>query len=312
MRNVFEWKSAIAELKRRKVFRVGSLYLIGAWGASVGVGELFPHFGVPEWGVPAFVIAVFLGFPLAVALAWAFEITEEGVIRDTGRDAPETPRPAPRITANSATTIADTRYVRIHWQTAEGSAQAEFRTPFVIGRDASSEVHLTHDKVSRQHAKVDFERGRWWITDLGSRNGTYLNGKLVTQATALDADNEITLSNAGPVLKVSVVDFGAVTEVRRLTRPRGRAATHSGMPRGGGVLRRRGHRYGIHRHQGGAHPGTTRQIERRRAPDGAGCGGTGRRRGADDCGGLRFARRRPRGRRNHRRAGAGGRGTAGA
>ncbi len=38
-----------AELKRRKVFQVGSLYLVTAWGLSMGVAELFPTFGAPDW-----------------------------------------------------------------------------------------------------------------------------------------------------------------------------------------------------------------------------------------------------------------------
>jgi hypothetical protein len=124
-------KSAIAELKRRKVFRVGSLYLIAAWGASLGVAELFPAFGVPDWGVRAFVIAVFLGFPLAVVLAWAFEITPEGVVRDVGeRDS--LPLPGSSETTNvDGTTLSEFQSVRVSWQADGRSRIADFHRPFV-------------------------------------------------------------------------------------------------------------------------------------------------------------------------------------
>jgi hypothetical protein len=206
MRTLTQLKSALAEMKRRKVFRVGSLYLVAAWGASLGAAELFPAFGVPPWGVRAFVISAFLGFPLAVALAWAYEITADGVVRDLGeRTAPPVPREqGGEDTTISATTRADMHTVRVSWQAERRSHVREFQRNFIIGRDAESDIRLFHDKISRQHARVHFDQGRWWVTDLGSRNGTYLNGRLISEASPLNATNEIALSKGGPVVVVSV------------------------------------------------------------------------------------------------------------
>ena len=53
------------ELRRRKVFRVGSLYLVTAWGASLGAAELFPAFGLPDASVRIFVSVAILGLPVA-------------------------------------------------------------------------------------------------------------------------------------------------------------------------------------------------------------------------------------------------------
>ena len=205
MRTVLQLKSALVELKRRKVFRVASLYLIAAWGASLGVAELFPAFGVPDWGVRAFVIAVFLGFPLAVALAWAFEITPEGVVRDHGQVSGQPYQPGPiEETTISATTRAEYQTVRVTWRGEQRSHTQEFHQDFIIGREAEADIRLLHNKVSRQHAKIHFEQGRWWISDMNSRNGTYLNGKLIVDTIPLNATNEIAFAKGGPAVTVSV------------------------------------------------------------------------------------------------------------
>lgn len=50
----------------------------------------------------------------------------------------------------------------------------------IIGRSVGASVHLEHPSISRQHAAVQFQNGRWTVTDLGSRHGTLLNGVALT------------------------------------------------------------------------------------------------------------------------------------
>ena len=70
------------ELRRRKVFQVALVYVLMAWGV-MQVGELlFEALQVPEGAYSLLVILVLLGFPVAVVLAWAYEITPDGVRRD--------------------------------------------------------------------------------------------------------------------------------------------------------------------------------------------------------------------------------------
>lgn len=72
------WK----ELRQRKVFQVAIVYILMSWGI-MQVGELlFEALQVPEGAYTLLVILVLLGFPVAVVLAWAYEITPEGVRRD--------------------------------------------------------------------------------------------------------------------------------------------------------------------------------------------------------------------------------------
>src|SRR3954452_5481667 len=72
------------ELKRRKVFKVGAAYLIVAWLAVQAASIGFPAFDAPPWALRIFILAVFLGFPIAVVLAWVFDVTREGVKLDVG------------------------------------------------------------------------------------------------------------------------------------------------------------------------------------------------------------------------------------
>ena len=73
MGNLFE------ELKRRKVFRVGAAYLVVGWIALQVVGEVADPLKLPDWTVPLVVVLLGIGFPVAIVLAWACEVTPEGV-----------------------------------------------------------------------------------------------------------------------------------------------------------------------------------------------------------------------------------------
>jgi len=80
------------ELKRRNVFRVGAAYGIVGWLLVEIASVLLPTFEAPDWVMKAFSSLVLLGFPLAVILAWAFELTPEGIKRDTAVDRTESIR----------------------------------------------------------------------------------------------------------------------------------------------------------------------------------------------------------------------------
>src|SRR5881396_1312146 len=71
----------LTELRRRKVYRVAVAYAIVAWLLIQAASILFPTFEAPPWVMKVFVTAVILGFPVALILAWAFELTPEGIRR---------------------------------------------------------------------------------------------------------------------------------------------------------------------------------------------------------------------------------------
>jgi TolB-like protein/Flp pilus assembly protein TadD len=71
----------LAELKRRKVFRVAVVYLVVAWLVVQVASTTFEPMGLPPWTLKLVITLAALGFPLACALAWAFDVTPQGIQR---------------------------------------------------------------------------------------------------------------------------------------------------------------------------------------------------------------------------------------
>ena len=76
-----------AELKRRNVYKVAIAYIVGGWALSQGVAQVFPVFDVPNWAIRAIVLLIILGLPVALVLAWMFELTPQGIKRTETADA---------------------------------------------------------------------------------------------------------------------------------------------------------------------------------------------------------------------------------
>ncbi len=97
MRQLFE------EFRRRNVFRVAIVYIIAGWLTMQVADVMFPALQLPDWMVTAVAALVLIGFPFAMILAWAFEMTPDGIKRDGDVDraasiAPETGRKLNRAT----------------------------------------------------------------------------------------------------------------------------------------------------------------------------------------------------------------------
>ena len=75
--------SLFAELKRRNVFRMGGAYLALGWVVTQVTATVAPALGMPEWTLKLVVWLGIIGFPLIVAFAWAYELTSEGVRRES-------------------------------------------------------------------------------------------------------------------------------------------------------------------------------------------------------------------------------------
>ena len=71
--------SLFEELKRRNVFRVGIAYAVSAWVLLQIVDLVLENIASPDWVMQVFMLAVAVGFPLALLFAWAFEMTPEGI-----------------------------------------------------------------------------------------------------------------------------------------------------------------------------------------------------------------------------------------
>jgi len=74
-------RNFLAELKRRNVYKVAVAYAVVGWLVIQVSSTVLPTFHAPEWVVQTLVVLVAIGFPIALVIAWAFELTPEGLKR---------------------------------------------------------------------------------------------------------------------------------------------------------------------------------------------------------------------------------------
>lgn len=105
--------------------------------------------------------------------------------------------------------------------------------PCVIGRRSDNDIPINNVQVSRRHALLMSHNNEWWLNDLGSRNGIYLNGLRITSARRLRngdeiciANHRITFSNGqqGPLQRSTIA--GNTTQ---LALPEGNGASHAAV-----------------------------------------------------------------------------------
>ena len=89
------------EVKRRKVYRVAVAYIIAAGGIIQLASATFPAWELPNWSLRLVILLLLVGFPIALILAWAFDITSQGI-----RATPDTPAPRTRRRRNIIMLIA--------------------------------------------------------------------------------------------------------------------------------------------------------------------------------------------------------------
>src|SRR5437773_2688804 len=80
-----------AELKRRNVYKVAVAYAVVAWLLIQIATQVFPFFEIPNWTVRLVVLLIAIGLPIALIIAWAFELTPEGIKRTGTVDADHQP-----------------------------------------------------------------------------------------------------------------------------------------------------------------------------------------------------------------------------
>ena len=80
-------KIFFGELRRRNVYKVAVAYIVAGWALSQGIAQVFPVFDVPIWVIRLLVLLIIVGLPVALVLAWTFEITPTGLKRTEAADA---------------------------------------------------------------------------------------------------------------------------------------------------------------------------------------------------------------------------------
>jgi len=90
----------LEEARRRKVYRVAAAYVVVAGGAIQLASAVFPAWDLPTWALRLVIVLLLIGFPISLILAWALEVTPEGI-----RSTPEAPA-APRRSRNVVALVA--------------------------------------------------------------------------------------------------------------------------------------------------------------------------------------------------------------
>src|SRR5207244_6846996 len=80
-RSAMNLRTFFAELKRRNVYKVAVAYAVVGWLLVQVTTQVFPIFEIPNWALRLIVLAIIIGFPIALVIAWAFELTPEGLKR---------------------------------------------------------------------------------------------------------------------------------------------------------------------------------------------------------------------------------------
>ena len=65
--------SFMSELKRRQIYRGGVMYVVAGWVVVQVATQVFPYFDIPNWAIRLVVVAILLGFPIALVCLWMFE-----------------------------------------------------------------------------------------------------------------------------------------------------------------------------------------------------------------------------------------------
>jgi len=178
-------KKLAEELSRRSVLRALGAYGIAVWLLAQGLVDLLPAVGLPEWAIRVFLVVAVACTPVVAVIAWKYDLTSKGFLRDR-------------------------QDVALARQNVLGNAiggekiRRRFAAAFVIGRDYQAEVRLCDDRVSRRHVKVYPEGDDWYLQDLESLNGTYIENKTV-DVRKVGPDTVVSLDKEGPQVRLGVL-----------------------------------------------------------------------------------------------------------
>ncbi len=141
------------------------------------------------------VMRVLLSAALYAFLGWALWLLWQR-IRLQVRALAEAPSPSLTL-----------RLAEISSDPAAESTFVFTRPEIIVGRQPGSDLHLDDSAISARHARLTYHHGQWWIEDLRSKNGTYLNQERISSQMVLTSGDELRFG--GVALLVHVASSGA-------------------------------------------------------------------------------------------------------
>lgn len=185
-----------SELRRRRVLRVVIPYLAGCWILLQMGSIMFPVLGAQNTAFYVLVGVLVAMLPIVIGIAWVYQLTPHGLVR--------TPPFVERRVLNNIPPTLDRRASLKHasrhntsgWSIYAQSGPAEgleysIAKPVVIGRAIECDLTVLRSYISRNHAELKIEDGVLWVHDLGSSNGTLVNGVRINGSHPLSHGDEL-------------------------------------------------------------------------------------------------------------------------
>jgi len=153
-------------------------------------------------------------------------------VRDDEGDPPESAQRSDVAAAATVGAFDRSAHLLVSWRDGRGAHQRRFTRRFVIGRDIGCGLQLDDPLISRQHVALEPRDGIWWIEDLGSRNGTLVDGERIESAVPLPSACDVQLADRGPLLAMEARVAPSATTVAsgRFQRHRERPAREPEPP----------------------------------------------------------------------------------
>jgi len=199
----YSGSSLLREIRRRQVPRACLLYVFACWIALQASELVFSALGL-DWPLISrgILIVFFLAFPLIILFAWFFRIGIDGVHphppfverRTLDNIAPVEERRKDDPTRGSPARPRNEYPWLLEMETGPLAGQTfGLDTEIEIGRALECDLTLPSAQVSRRHARLSLENDSLQLEDLGSSNGTAVNGVLVRSPVTLDNGDGIEL-----------------------------------------------------------------------------------------------------------------------
>lgn len=201
----------LTELRRRKVFRVAALYLVGAWVVIQVAGEAFEAWNIPEQVLRHVWVAAILGFPLAIVFGWRYDVKGGRVVRTHAAD-PDNPTD---ISLRRVDYIIVTVLAGVVGTIAYGLLQQAGETPvFRSESDAvasKSIAVLPFENLSRDESAMPFAAGIH--DDILTQISKISDLKVISRTSVVRLDPTMTIREIGGLLGVATVLEGGVQRV---------------------------------------------------------------------------------------------------
>ena len=157
-----------------------------------------------------FIIVGLAVIPVLAWLSWKYDVAQPQLVRDP-KDV-ENLNPGLSWAMHRHDNI-DAGYVLLKWAVVGNTLKEKrFFKALSIGRGLDNEVNFSDERVSRHHAVIWAEDGAWYVKDMGSANGTFINHSPVSNTATLPLSCELRFHPNGPTLSV-FIDKPAETKV---------------------------------------------------------------------------------------------------